>query len=154
MAKKEMTNKEKAQFILNNGFSNKSLSTLERMSKEELDQIIQNERDLEKDELKKDDKEATKTLITQLLDFLDTYKKERTKQGISAPLKSFIIKNSENLSFANARVSGAVGLGLAGICMLIVCIDSLIGFDKLKEKIAQKKAKDEVKDERNNIDNR
>ena len=154
MAKKEMTNKEKAQFILNNGFSSKSLSTLERMSKEELDSIIQNERDLEKDELKKEDKEATKTLITQLLDFLDTYKKERTKQGISAPLKSFIVKNSENLSFANAKISGAVGLGLAGVCMLIVCIDSLIGFDKLKERITQKKVKNEAENEQNNANNR
>lgn len=148
---KEMTNKEKAQYILENGFSSKSLSTLERMSKQELDLIIQNERDLEKDEFNKSDQEATKTLIQQFLDFLDAYKKERTGKGVSQPLKTFVVKNTETMNFANAKVSGAIGIALAGLCMLGIAIDSLFGWDKLKEKLKEKaKAKNEAKNQQDN----
>lgn len=148
MAKKEMTNKEKATFIIEQGYSSKSQTTLERLSKEELDLIIKNQRDLEKDELNKENREATSSLIENILDFLDSYKKERQGKGISAPIKSFIKKNSESLDFANAKVSGSVAIALVGICFIGILVDSIIGWDTIKKRLKERAEAKEAKNEK------
>lgn len=135
---KELTNKEKAQFILENGYSSRSQTTLERLSKDELDFIIKNQREPQAKEINTENKEATASLIQNVLDFLDTYKKDKQGKGISAPVKNFIIKNSESLDFANAKVSGAVAVGLVAICFIGILVDSLVGWDTIKKRIQER----------------
>lgn len=136
---KELTNKEKAQYIREMGFSSRSQSTLERLSKEELDLIIKLERDIDKDDINKDDREATKSLISQILDFLNSYKKERCNKEINPALRGFIVKNSENINIVNTKTSGIIGIILISLAGVYVFLDSILGIEKVKEILMKRK---------------
>lgn len=141
---RELTNKEKAQYILDNGFSNKSLSTLERMSKEELDLIIKLQRDIDKEDINKEDREATRTLISQILDFLNSYKKERIGQEVNPAIRGFINKNTQDLSIVDTKTSGIIGIILIALAGVYVFLDAIIGFDKIKEMFMNRARKPKV----------
>lgn len=146
---RELTNKEKAQYILENGFSSKSQSTLERMSKEELDLIIKLQRDLDKDEVNKEDREATAGLINNIMDFLNSWKKERSGKEINPALRGFISKNTQDLSLVNTKISGVIGIVLIGLAGVYVFLDSIVGIDKVKEFILSKKKSTQTKEQGN-----
>ncbi len=133
------TNKEMAEYILKMGFSEKKLSTLERLSKEELELIIQNERDIESQELQEQDDKVT--AVKSLLEFLDTCKKEREGKGISEGLKGYINKNAKSIKIPSFKGIGLVSSFLLLVVIIYVAIDSVFGMSKVKElvkKIAKK----------------
>lgn len=139
------TNKERAEYIVKMGFSEKKLSTLERLSKEELDLIIKNERDLDDTELQQEDDKTN--AIKSLLDFLDTCKKEREGKGISEGLKGYINKNAKSIKIPNIKGIGLVSSFLLLAVIIYVAIDSILGINKLKELIKKiaKRNKNEAK---------
>ena len=139
----EFTNKEKAAFIVEQGYSNRAQSTLERLTAEELDLIIKLERDPDKQELDLEGKEATANLIKSILDFLNNYKKERTGSEINPSLRNYIQNNTKEMSIVNAKIGGLIGVGLICLVSLYVVIDSLLGSEKIKEWLFKKAKKSE-----------
>lgn len=141
------TNKEMAEYILKMGFSEKKLSTLERLSKEELELIIQNERDVESQELQEQDDKIT--AVKSLLEFLDTCKKEREGKGISEGLKGYINKNAKSIKIPSFKGIGLVSSFLLLVVIIYVAIDSVFGMQKVKElikKIAKKNSNETKRD--------
>lgn len=141
-----LTNKEKAQLIIDNGFSSLSLSTLERKTAKELDLIIELERDLEKEDYDKENIETSKSLVEMGLNILESIKKERENKGINETLKKFIIKNAENIHL-NYKVSKVLSLVLFIIIGLFLLVDSIFGFSKVRDFFIKtfKKKQDENK---------
>lgn len=140
------TNKEKAEYIVKMGFSEKKLSTLERRPAEELDLIIQNQRDVESDELQEQDDKVT--AIKSLIEFLDTCKKEREGKGISDGLKGYINKNAKSIKIPSFKGLGLVSSFLLLAVIIYVAIDAILGVTKVKElikKIVKKNANNETK---------
>ena len=132
------TNKEKAEYIIKMGFSDKSQSTLERKTAEELDWIIENEREPLEEEFSVDNAKALKELIGQLLEFADTYKLEQQEKGINKALKAFILLNCQKINFVNAKISGLAGLIAVFCALLFVLVDAFLGFAKVKNLFKKK----------------
>ena len=144
-----MTNKEKAEFIIQNKYSKRAKTTLERLTADELDWIIENKRDPEADEFNQTDNEAIKELANSLINFLDDFKKARTKdeKGINPALKTFILKNTDKISkFTNAKITGILGVILLIMAIVVLIVDSLVGFDLVKRLLG---IKNEPKNESN-----
>lgn len=139
------TNKEMAEYIVKMGFSEKKLSTLERRPKEELELIIQNERDIENEELQEQDDKVT--AVKSLLEFLDTCKKEREGKGISEGLKGYINKNAKSIKIPTFKGIGLVSSFLLLAVIIYVAIDSILGMSKVKELVKKvaKRSKNETK---------
>lgn len=139
------TNKEMAEYIVKMGFSEKKLSTLERRPKEELELIIQNERDIESEEIQEQDDKVT--AVKSLLEFLDTCKKEREGKGISEGLKGYINKNAKSIKIPTFKGIGLVSSFLLLAVIIYVAIDSILGMSKLKELVKKiaKRNKNETK---------
>lgn len=139
------TNKEMAEYIVKMGFSEKKLSTLERRPKEELELIIQNERDIESEEIQEQDDKVT--AVKSLLEFLDTCKKEREGKGISEGLKGYINKNAKSIKIPTFKGIGLVSSFLLLAVIIYVAIDSVLGMSKLKELVKKiaKRNKNETK---------
>lgn len=139
------TNKEMAEYIVKMGFSEKKVSTLERRPKEELELIIQNERDIESQELQEQDDKVT--AVKSLLEFLDTCKKEREGKGISEGLKGYINKNAKSIKIPTFKGIGLVSSFLLLAVIIYVAIDSILGMSKLKELVKKiaKRNKNETK---------
>ena len=139
------TNKEMAEYIVKMGFSEKKLSTLERRPKEELELIIQNERDIESEEIQEQDDKVT--AVKSLLEFLDTCKKEREGKGISEGLKGYINKNAKSIKIPTFKGIGLVSSFLLLAVIIYVAIDSILGMSKVKELVKKiaKRNKNETK---------
>lgn len=131
------TNKEKIDFILQQGLSSKTRSTLERKSGEWLDFLINNGREPTEDELSANDRQATSTFINQLLDLLDIFKKARVNEPLDPTMTTFARKNSEEFTFMTEKNNVFFKRGVFAFVLGFLCIDSIIGWDTLKEKIVK-----------------
>lgn len=131
------TNKEKIDFILQQGLSDKARSTLERKSGEWLDFVINNGREPADDELSANDRQATSTFINQLLDLLDIFKKARINEPLEPTMTTFARKNSEEFTFMTEKNNAVFKKGVFFAVLGFLCIDAVIGWDTLKEKISK-----------------
>lgn len=129
------TNKEKIDFILENGLSDKARSTLERKSAEWLDFVINNGREPNDEELEACDKKATAKFINQLLDLLDIIKKARVNEPLDPTLTTFTRKNSDEFAFMTEKNNVLFKRGVFFASLVFLLIDSAIGWEKIKEKI-------------------
>lgn len=137
---KENTNLAKAQKIVDLGYSKRSLSTLERLSAQELDFILREKRDPEKDELSKKTIESSKEVVKAYIETLETIKQARVNEGLNKGLVTLAQSNSTALSeVVSSNTGGRVGLIILVVASIALAIDSVIGFDRLKKMFSKEK---------------
>lgn len=139
------SNVEKAQKIIDLGYSKRSQSTLERLSKEELEFILKNKRDPEKDELSKDSLDASKEIVSGYIQVCEAVKSARCDEPLN---KTFIkicqAQDKALCELVGASAKGKTALILLSIAMIALLIDACIGFDVIKERFAKKKINNET----------
>lgn len=142
------TNLEKATFIVENGYSKRSITTLERLNAKELDFIIENKRDPEANEISKKTIEASKEITKGYISILESIKETRAKEPLNQGVKSMLEKNDTALSeYVGASTHGKISIFLYIASALLLLIDSLIGFDKVKSFVSKEKAKEKKDNE-------
>lgn len=140
------TNLEKATFIVENGYSKRSITTLERLNVKELDFIIENKRDPEANEISKKTIEASKEITKGYISILESIKETRANEPLNQGVKSMLEKNDTALSeYVGASTHGKISIFLYIASAVLLLIDSLIGFDKVKGFVSKEKAKKEDK---------
>lgn len=136
---KENTNLAKAQKIVDLGYSKRSLSTLERLSAQELDFILREKRDPEKDELSKKTIESSKEVVKAYIESLEAIKQARANESLNKGLVTLAQSNSTALSeVVGTNTGGRVGLIILTITSIALALDSIIGFDRLKKMFSKK----------------
>lgn len=137
---KENTNVAKAQKIVDLGYSKRSLSTLERTSTQELDFILREKRDPEKDEISKKTIESSKDVVKAYIETLETIKQARANESLNKGLVTLAQSNSTALSeVVSSNTGGRVGLIILVTTSVALAIDSVIGFDRLKKMFSKEK---------------
>lgn len=129
---KENTNQQKARKIVELGYSKRSLSTLERLSAQELDFILREKRDPAPDEISKKSIESSKEIVKAYISTLEAIKQERAKEPLNKGLKTIAESQSGALGeFVGTQAGGRVGLALLIISAIALAIDSFLGFERL-----------------------
>lgn len=138
------TNLDKATFIVENGYSKRSITTLERLNVKELDFIIENKRDPESNEISKKTIEASKEITKGYISILESIKETRANEPLNKGVKAMLEKNDTALSeYVGTSTQGKISIGIYVISAVLLLIDSLIGFDKIKGFVSKEKAKDD-----------
>lgn len=133
------TNLDKAKFIYTNRLSVRAFSTLERLSSQELDFIIENGRDPEPGEFDKNNVKFARELTNNFINGLEAIKEARCNEKINEPAKRFTLAQCEAISpFLNSTKAGIVGIVFFTLGIGFLIIDSCLGFDKAKALIARK----------------
>lgn len=141
-ALKENTNLAKAQKIVDFGYSKRSLSTLERLSAQELDFILREKRDPEKDELSKKTIESSKEVINAYISSLEAIKQARVNESLNQGLKTIAQTQSGALGeYVGTNTGGKVSLALLIVASVALAIDSIFGLDNLKNMFSKKDKK-------------
>lgn len=149
-ALKENTNLAKAQKIVDLGYSKRSLSTLERLSTQELDFILREKRDPEKDEISKKTIESGKEVINAYLSSLEAIKQARANESLNQGLKTIAQTQSGALGeYVGTNTGGKVSLALLIFASIALAIDSIFGLDNLKNIFTKKENKIQQKKEDN-----
>lgn len=132
--KSDDSNIAKAKKIYDLKYSQRSLSTLERLSKSELDFILKHKRDPLPDELSKESIKASKEIIKGYVDICDTIKEARCNDKINPALSKLALSQDTALSeIVSSGASGKTGIVILVICMILIAVDSLFGIDKLRD---------------------
>ena len=147
--KSENTNLAKAQKIYDLGYSKRELSTLQRLSSQELDFILREKRDPEPNEISKKTIESSKEVVRAYIESLEAIKQTRCDEGLNKGLVTLAQSNSTALSeFVSTSAGSRVGLILLILASVALTIDSIVGFDKVK-KIFGKKTEAKEKEAQN-----
>ncbi|WP_300447576.1 hypothetical protein [Helicobacter mastomyrinus] len=127
------SNLAKAQKIHDLGYSQRSLSTLERLSSQELDFILREKRDPQKDELSRKTIESSKEIVKGFVSTCEALKKARVNEPLNPGIKVMVESNQSALAeYVSVGAGGKVGLILLILSSIAMIIDSAIGFEKLK----------------------
>ena len=139
------TNTEKARYIFERGFSVRALSTLERLSTQELAFILENERDPEAGELDKNSSKFAKELIANIVKGLESIHEARGYTGgLNKSNKAFAESQAESLApFLDSSKSKYFGLGFLVFAMNLLTMQAFFGnFDNFKKWLRSKFRKD------------
>lgn len=132
--KNENSNIAKAQKIYDLGYSSRSLSTLERLSAQELDFILREKRDPQKDEISRKTIESSKEIVRGFVSTCEAVKKARVNEPLNSGIKVMVESNQNALAeYVSVGAGGKVGLILLILSSIAMIIDSAIGFEKFKK---------------------
>lgn len=138
----QLTNIDLARIIIERGYSTRAESTLSRLSKDELLLIIANKNDDVRGDAYKTNIESAHEIVKIIIDLMDEIKRAREQKQNNQTLKNFTQKQSislaTHLNSVNANNYGLIALIIG---LLIICIDSIVGFANLK-KVFIKNGKD------------
>ena len=138
------SNIEKAKKIYEEGLSKRSLSTLERLSSQELDFILREGRDPAKDEISKKTIESSKEVVSAYISSLEAIKQARANEPLNEGLKNIAQAQSGSLGeIVGVNAGNRVSLALLIFASLALALDSLIGFDNIKKFFSKKKPKED-----------
>lgn len=127
------TNADKAKFIYSMRYSQRALSTLERLSAQELDFILENKRDPEAGEFDKNNVKFARELVNNFINGLAAIKEARNGEKINEPAKRFTLAQADILApFLNSAKAGVVGICFLVFGLVFLCADSIIGFENIK----------------------
>lgn len=136
--KSENTNIAKAQKIYEAGYSKRELSTLQRLSAQELDFILREKRDPEQNEISKKTIESSKEVVKAYIESLEAIKQARANESLNKGLVTLAQSNSTALSeVVGTNTGGRVGLIILTITSIALALDSIIGFDRLKKMLSK-----------------
>ena len=129
------TNVEKAKYIYTNSLSERALSTLERLSAQELDFIIENKRDPAGDEFDKNNAKFAKELISNVINGLESiYEARGEKGGLNKGTKAFTLSQAEALApYLNSNKAGIVGVAFLAFGLCLLTVQAVWGFDNFKK---------------------
>lgn len=134
-----LTNNDLARIIVARGYSTRAESTLSRLSKDELLLIIAEKADERKGDLHKSNIESAQELIKIYIDFMDEIKKARDDKENNKTLKNFTQKQSVSIApFLNNVSLSNYGIIALIFGLLLIGLDSIVGFKNLKELITKK----------------
>ncbi|MDE7236073.1 MAG: hypothetical protein K2N45_05560 [Helicobacter japonicus] len=137
------SNTDKARQIYEQGLSKRSLSTLERLSGQELDFILREGRDPAKDEISKKTIESSKEVVSAYISSLEAIKQARANEPLNEGLKTIAQAQSGSLGeIVGANAGNRVSLALLIFASLALALDSLIGFDNIRKFFGKKRQKD------------
>lgn len=129
------TNVDKAKYIHTNKLSERALSTLERLSAQELDFIIENKRDPAPDEFDKNNAKFAKELISNVINGLESIHEARgEKGGLNKGTKAFTLAQADALApYLNSNKAGIVGVAFLAFGLCLLTIQAVWGFDNFKK---------------------
>lgn len=129
------TNVDKARYIFEMKFSDRALSTLERLSTQELDFILENKRDPEPNEFDKNNAKFAKDLINNVIQGLESiYEARGESGGLNKATKAFTLSQAESLApYLNSSKAGVVGVCFLAFGLCLLSIQAVWGFDNLKK---------------------
>ena len=128
----ELTNIELARIIVENGWSNRAESTLNRLSKDELIFICKNKSDESLERVSKANVESASDIVAAFIDLLDEVHKARDGEFNKESLKKFTQKQSTSLApFLNSLAYSNFGLVALGAGLALLSVDSFWGFKRV-----------------------
>lgn len=128
----ELTNIELARIIVENGWSNRAESTLNRLSKDELIFICKNQSDESLERVSKANVESASDIVAAFIDLLDEVHKARDGESNKESLKKFTQKQSTSLApFLNSLAYSNFGLVALGAGLALLSVDSFWGFKRV-----------------------
>lgn len=136
VAPKELkTNVDKARHIFEMRYSERALSTLERLSTQELDFILENKRDPAPDEFDKNNAKFAKDLISNVIQGLESiYEARGESGGLNKATKAFTLSQAESLApYLNSNRAGVVGVCFLVFGLCLLTIQAVWGFDNFKK---------------------
>lgn len=137
--KNENTNIAKAQKIYEAGYSKRELSTLQRLPAQELDFILREKRDPEPNEISRKTVESSREVVRAYIESLETIKQARANESLNKGLVTLAQSNATALSeMVGTNTGGRVGLAILLVASIALAIDSIVGFDRLKNLFAKK----------------
>lgn len=136
----EMTNIELARLIVENGWSQRAESTLNRLSKDELIFICKNQSDEQLERVTKANVETASDLVAGLIDLLDDVHRARDDKPNKESIKKFTQKQSVALA-PHLNTLGYTNLGLfaLGVGVALLAVDSFYGLGNLGRKTGFKR---------------
>ena len=148
------TNTEKARYIFDRGYSQRALSTLERLSSQELDFILENERDPEIGEMDKNSVKFAKELISNIIKGLEAvHESKGYTGGLNKSNKIFAENQAESLApFLDSSKSKYFGLGFLAFAMSLLTMQAFFGsFENFKKWLKSKIKKDTNNDKKTEV---
>lgn len=146
----EMTNIELARIIVENAWSQRAESTLNRLSKDELIFICKNQSDESLERVSKANVESANDIVTAFIDLLDEVHKARDGESNKESLKKFTQKQSTSLApFLNSLAYSNFGLVALGAGLALLAVDSFWGFKRVGGIFGFKSAVVEAKNVKN-----
>lgn len=128
----ELTNIELARIIVENGWSSRAESTLNRLSKDELIFICKNQSDESLERVSKANVESASDIVAAFIDLLDEVHKARDGESNKESLKKFTQKQSMSLApFLNSLAYSNFGLVALGAGLALLSVDSFWGFKRV-----------------------
>lgn len=129
------TNADKARFIFEMKYSERALSTLERLSTQELDFILENKRDPSAEEFDKNNAKFAKELISNVINGLESiYEARGELGGLNKATKAFTLSQAESLApYLNSNKAGIVGVCFLAFGLCLLSIQAVWGFDNFKK---------------------
>ena len=128
----ELTNIELARIIVENSWSQRAESTLNRLSKDELIFICKNQSDESLERVSKANVESANDIVTAFIDLLDEVHKARDGESNKESLKKFTAKQSTSLApFLNSLAYSNFGLLALGAGLMLLAVDSFWGFKRV-----------------------
>lgn len=129
------TNVDKARHIFEMKYSERALSTLERLSTQELDFILENKRDPAPDEFDKNNAKFAKELVNNVIQGLESiYEARGETGGLNKATKAFTLSQAECLApYLNSNKAGIVGVCFLAFGLCLLSIQAVWGFDNFKK---------------------
>lgn len=115
-------------------YSNRSSETLKRLKREELIYIITTQKDdYQRNEFTSLNND-TKDLIELFIEVMNDIKMKRDKKGINAILLKILRKQDKKISEGLVKVGASGSIFAYSLCFIVfvlVCVDSLFGFENI-----------------------
>lgn len=130
---KNNTLEKKAEFIINNGLSKKSFSTLSRMSHAELDAIIANRGEEVLEEAPTASTDSVKIVIENYINICEAIKEARSGEKIEDNIKNLALKSAPNIATKAPAATINILIIIGGVIALgLVLIDGIFGLNNLR----------------------
>lgn len=137
---KTNTLEAKAEFIIKNGLSKKSFSTLSRMSHAELDAIIANMGDEVLEEAPTASTESVKIVLENYINICEAIKEARTGEKIEQNIKNLALKSAPHIATKAPAATINILIIIGGLIALgLVLVDGVIGIKNFKKFIKKDK---------------